>query len=116
MKVIRLTTPCALPPFVSGPRNPVSPMQIDLATATGSWFRSLPDGGTTTGCSEHHVVTSCRQKSKVSAAISQGFWWVMRALARRRRACHFSSALFSKTARRDDSRRSRSTARIIGQQ
>jgi hypothetical protein len=37
---------------------------------------------------------------------------VVRARARRRRDCRFSSALFSKTARRDDSRRSRSTARI----
>jgi hypothetical protein len=30
-------------PFVSGPRNPVSPMQIDLASAIGSWCGSLPD-------------------------------------------------------------------------
>jgi hypothetical protein len=31
-------------PFVSGSRNPVSPMQIDLASAIGSWCGSLPDG------------------------------------------------------------------------
>ena len=29
---------------VSGPRNIVSPMQIDLASAIGSWCGSLPDG------------------------------------------------------------------------